>query len=196
MYFLEHLCDLSAREEHPEFIRMMQRDILKIIDLVAPDDGSGAANVKVVRKVLSGLQAKSYLQPQTVAELEECIKDRDQIGGVAQGNSPMDVDNGGVTSAGYGQRQGSVKNGTPMGKGIAGARLDKRQIEQRIEEDRERHKRLRENIWAVGPGDDDEYQRMLEETSDLGDDDFLAAQEEAEERKKCAEFHRLEMEGP
>ena len=69
MYFMEHLCDLAAREEHPEFIRMMERDILKIIDLVAPDDGSGAANVKVVRKVLAGLQAKSYLQPHTVSDL-------------------------------------------------------------------------------------------------------------------------------
>jgi hypothetical protein len=33
-------------------------------------------------------------------------------------------------------------------------RLDKRQIEQRIEEDRERHKRLRESIWAVGADED------------------------------------------
>ena len=186
MYFMEHLCDLAAREEHPEFIRMMERDILKIIDLVAPDDGSGAANVKVVRKVLAGLQAKSYLQPQTVSELEDCIKDRDQIGGTAHGNSPMDVEGGATTHA-------TSKTATPSGRTNGNAKLDKRQIEQRIEEDRERHKRLRENIWAVGPGDDDEYNRLLEETSDLGEDYYLAAQEEAEERKKCAETHRLEF---
>jgi len=30
---------------------MMQRDIIRVVDAVAPDDGSGAANVKVVRKV-------------------------------------------------------------------------------------------------------------------------------------------------
>lgn len=51
MYFLEHLCDLSTREGHPDYIRMMQRDILRIVDAVAPEDGSGAANIKVVRKV-------------------------------------------------------------------------------------------------------------------------------------------------
>jgi CTD kinase subunit gamma len=51
MYFLEHLCDMAAREGHPDYIRMMQRDILRIVDAVAPEDGSGAANVKVVRKV-------------------------------------------------------------------------------------------------------------------------------------------------
>jgi hypothetical protein len=33
---------------------MMQRDIIRVVDAVAPDDGSGAANVKVVRKVHHG----------------------------------------------------------------------------------------------------------------------------------------------
>jgi len=51
MYFIEHLCDMAQRENHLEFVRMMQRDILRVIDAVAPSDGSGAANVKVVRRV-------------------------------------------------------------------------------------------------------------------------------------------------
>lgn len=51
MYFLEHLCDMSQRENHFEFVRMLQRDILRVVDAVAPEDGSGAANVKVVRRV-------------------------------------------------------------------------------------------------------------------------------------------------
>lgn len=55
MYFIEHLCDLAQRENHLEFVRMMQRDILRVIDAVAPSDGSGAANVKVVRRVCLNL---------------------------------------------------------------------------------------------------------------------------------------------
>ena len=51
MYFIEHLCDMAQRENHVEFVRMMQRDILRVVDAVAPSDGSGAANVKVVRRV-------------------------------------------------------------------------------------------------------------------------------------------------
>jgi len=197
MYFMEHLCDLSAREEHPEFIRMMERDILKIIDLVAPDDGSGAANVKVVRKVLAGMQAKQYLQPQTVAELEECIKDRDQLGGGGMdgGMSPMDVDAKTMTTGKEqnGARTSHSKHGTPLAKGVNGnVRLDKKQIEQRIEEDRERHKRLRENIWAVGPTDDEEFDRLWEETSEMGEDDYIIAAEEAEERAAFAGFHEAE----
>lgn len=62
-------------------------------------------------------------------------------------------------------------------------RLDKRQIEQRIEEDRERHKRLRESIWAVGEDGDGEFERLWDEASDIGEDDFLAAAEDAEERR-------------
>lgn len=65
-------------------------------------------------------------------------------------------------------------------------RLDQKQIEQRIEEDRERHKRLRESIWAVSTESADaEMWKLWEETSDLGDDDFLLAQEEEEERQRC-----------
>ena len=60
MYFIEHLCDMAQRDGHVDFVRMMQRDILSVVDAVAPSDGSGAANVKVVRKVriqVSHLQA-------------------------------------------------------------------------------------------------------------------------------------------
>jgi CTD kinase subunit gamma len=62
-------------------------------------------------------------------------------------------------------------------------KLDKKQIEQRIEEDRERHKRQRENIWAVPPGDDAEMERLWEETSDLGEDDHRMGEEEWAEWK-------------
>lgn len=61
MYFIEHLCDMAQRENHIEFVRMMQRDILRVVDAVAPSDGSGAANVKVVRRV-SGLHLSRTLR--------------------------------------------------------------------------------------------------------------------------------------
>ena len=70
-------------------------------------------------------------------------------------------------------------------------RLDKRQIEQRIEEDRERHKRLREDIWAVGGEEnpDDEFDKLWDEISSLGSDDYLQAEEEAEERRLALEMN-------
>lgn len=66
-------------------------------------------------------------------------------------------------------------------------RLDKRQIEQRIEEDRERHKRLRESIWAVSADEDQEFERLWDEGSEVGDDDYLAAEEDAMERRQAVD---------
>lgn len=51
MYFIEHFLDMAYKDGQEDYIRMMQRDIIRVVDAVAPDDGSGAANVKVVRKV-------------------------------------------------------------------------------------------------------------------------------------------------
>ena len=73
-------------------------------------------------------------------------------------------------------------------KQIHGQRLDRRQIEQRIEEDRERHKRLRERIWAVTAVGDVEFEKLWEESSEVGDDEYLVAEEEASERKKAFEY--------
>ena len=76
---------------------------------------------------------------------------------------------------------------------VFGIRLDKRQIEQRIEEDRERHKRAREGIWAVpqpttNSAQDAEFEKLWEDGSDVDEDDYQIAQEEAEERRKHLEF--------
>ncbi|OQD81645.1 hypothetical protein PENANT_c026G02509 [Penicillium antarcticum] len=169
MYFIEHLCDMALKENHPTYVRMMQRDILRVVDSVVPPDGTGAANVKHVRHVLSGLQSKKVLTAESVAEIDAALKDRDT-------HPDMEHDEG--TEDGR-----KSKAGTPQ------IRLDKKQIEQRIEEDRERNKRLRENMWAVTGNDQDEYNQMWEELSDLGEDDFTRFREEAEEREECVRKH-------
>lgn len=74
----------------------------------------------------------------------------------------------------------------PALKSNGAMRLDKRQIEQRIEEDRERHKRLKESIWGVG-SDDEEFDKLWDEASDIGEDDYLAAEEDAMERRQAVE---------
>ncbi|CAL3961872.1 unnamed protein product [Diplocarpon coronariae] len=179
MYFIEHLCDMAARENHYDYIRMMQRDILRIVDAVAPEHGAGAANVKVVRRVLQALQTKSFLLEQTVSEIEELLRERDTL---PDTDVDMDLDS----------------NATSRGKSNAAPKLEKKQVEQRIEEDRERHKRLRENIWAIpkmgsAGVTEDEFDKLWDETSDLGEDDFELYAEEAAERAKCAAEWRDEF---
>ena len=70
MYFIEHLCDMAQRENHLDFVRMMQRDILRVVDAVAPSDGSGAANVKVVRRVGSTFPTVHMQSKPTVTDTD------------------------------------------------------------------------------------------------------------------------------
>lgn len=75
-------------------------------------------------------------------------------------------------------------------------RLDKRQIEQRIEEDRERHKRERESIWAIPKAEDAEMSKLWEETSDFGDDDDRLLTEEGDDFEKEVEMQACRHQKP
>lgn len=64
MYFIEHFVETASKDRDTDtYVRMMQRDIIRVVDAVCPEDGSGAANVKVVRTVrfLSSFTAQSLL---------------------------------------------------------------------------------------------------------------------------------------
>ncbi|KZF21612.1 hypothetical protein L228DRAFT_283759 [Xylona heveae TC161] len=182
MFFIEHLCDMAQKENHGEFIRMMQRDILRVVDAVAPEDGSGAANIKVVRRVLSGLRQKGVLTEEGLAEIEACLKERDTL----------------PTHSAFGSPQSNAKAAatTPHGTKVMDIpKPEKRQIEQRIEEDRERHKRLRENIWAVIPENDAEFYKLCDDLSDIGEDDYIMAGEEAADRSTAVAEYMRSMQG-
>jgi CTD kinase subunit gamma len=121
------------------------------------------------------------MDTQVVAQIEDVIKERETTTDDLELASSPNVDAGMVDAPALPSKSG--RKGAPH-------RLDKRQVEQRIEEDRERHKRERENIWAIN-GEDAEMNRLWEDTSDWGeDDDRLIAEEETEfqkamEMQKC-----------
>lgn len=125
---------------------------------------------------MSGLQDRQVLASETVTELEECLRGRDTTS-AHPAMSPNE------TSPGVPQKTRSPSRTKTNGIG----RPDKRQIEQRIEEDRERHKRLRESIWAVNPIGDTEFEKLWDDASDIGEDDFIAAEEDAQERIRAAQ---------
>jgi CTD kinase subunit gamma len=174
MFFIECLCEYAVRDNNSGdasamgYVRMLQRDILAVVECVVGEEG---ANIRVVRKVLKTLENLSILMKETVQELEAVLKSRE----VAHPFMATDTTNPKDSSVAPANRNG-------------GQRMDKRQIEQRIEEDRERHKRLRESIWAV-PGDGyEELERLWDEASDINEDDYVTAREDAEERRKVIEF--------
>lgn len=111
----------------------------------------------------------------TVVEIEACLKERDTLPANSV-LSPIDAN---------GQREQPSQNALLKTNGVS--RPDKHQITQRIEEDRERHKRLRESIWAVKDEGDQEFERLWDEASEVGDDDYLAAEEDAWERRQAVE---------
>ncbi|KAI0199541.1 CTD kinase subunit gamma CTK3-domain-containing protein [Astrocystis sublimbata] len=180
MYFIEHLLEMASREKHNDYVRMMQRDIIRVVDAVCPENGSGAANVKVVRKVLQGLQVKSVLLEQTVVEIESCLKARDTSATDFSLSSPVDgnpipaapaVPATDPDTQPAQQRSASANSMQPT----------KKQIEQRIEEDRERHKRMRERMWVVPSNPLDQATKFFAETSGLGVDDRILGDEDIAE---------------
>lgn len=194
MYFLEQFLDLAHKDGNREYVRMIQRDIIRVVDAVAPDDGSGAANVRVVRKVLQSLNAKGYLETQAVTQIEEVLRERGTVAddmGMASPDDEGDVDMGdapSAASAAADNTPAAAASGARTRKGAPPHKLDKRQIEQRIEEDRERHKRERESLWAVTSDGDDELNKLWEETSEFGEDDDRLIVEEADEFDKEMEM--------
>ena len=113
------------------------------------------------------------MSSETIAKIDAGLKDRE--------THPAHLDLEAEDGAESGARS---KTGTPRGSKGNGMRVDKRQIEQRIEEDRERNKRLRESMWTVSGDDGDEHGKFWDEASDIGEDDFLAANEELTERSQ------------
>ncbi|RYP67491.1 hypothetical protein DL771_007222 [Monosporascus sp. 5C6A] len=177
MYFIEHFLEMATEDRHNDYVRMMQRDIIRVVDAVCPEDGSGAANVKVVRKVLQGLVNKSLLPNETVDELEECLKERDTFASDIGLSSPVNGDASSMTDVNT-HPSSRPRNGASAPPGL---RLDKRQIEQRIEEDRERHKRMRESMWTVPTQASEEAFKFYDEASATREDDGILGKEEQEE---------------
>ena len=125
---------------------------------------------------MSGLEQKNIFSATDVVELEDKLKERDI-------NKAFPT----LIRAEPQSHQKAINSSQDTIQ-THGQRLDKRQIEQRIEEDRERHKRLRERIWAVTTVGDGEFDKLWEESSAVGDDDYILAEEEANEREKAFSY--------
>lgn len=162
IYFLETLCDYSYRNGCNSYISMIRKDIAKIVRAVAPPGPHGAANISAVRKVIENLKNKAYIDNRDYLEIEASLSKRDekymyfcyQIY-INDCSGPTTIQNKAIFS--------------------------KEEIFRRIEEDRERHKRLRENIWVVPEGNADvnvELENAWETTSSLDEYDFEFMEEE------------------
>lgn len=94
----------------------------------------------------------------------------------------------GDTSARPTPRTGAGQSGKAANGAVS--KVDKRAIEQRIEEDRERNKRLRESVWAVAGDDEQELDKMWDECTRIGRDEHVIADEEADERRQFVRYRQ------
>ena len=201
MYFLEHHADINLRDGgHEAYVEMVKRDMIRIVDAVA----QSGANVKVVRRVVSGLGEKGVLTKEVITSIETGLKDKEEKLGKLLGDEEPEAEAGAeqdamdVSAPDAGAVDGSQK-ATPRtgaersGKANGVTKMDRRAIEQRIEEDRERNKRLRESVWAVAGEDVQELEKMWEEGATLGEDEADVADEETDERLQFVVYHRATL---
>ena len=192
MYFLEHHADVNMKDGgHENYVEMVRRDISRIVEAVA----QSGANVKVARRVVSGLAERGVLTAELVVGIEEGLRVKEESMGRLLGQDEAGAGEGGVQGESGMEGVESTK-ATPRKDKEGKPRKemtdkDRKAIEQRIEEDRERNKRLREGVWAVSGDDEQELEKMWDEGSDIGEDDYVIAREEAEERAQFAHYHRL-----
>lgn len=139
-FFLESLCENSTA--HAAVCRnWIARDIDEIVDKVVPRTQLGLVNVSAADQIVESLGG-SVLKPAKVAELQKKLLERSHEELAGDANS---------------------------GDGTSPQPMSKTDILRRMDEDRERSKRLKETIWAVdySSGHKHEFERAWENLGGL-----------------------------
>ncbi|EPT04374.1 hypothetical protein FOMPIDRAFT_1058161 [Fomitopsis schrenkii] len=194
LYLLDSLCETSLlAKSHPGsvssdpnqphssyYVDFVARDLGKIVEYVVPEGRQGLPNLMSTKQILESWRSKRVLDPQIVDEALGTLEAR--------------------RAALESEQELSSEPSKPA------AALPRQEIFKRIEEDRERHKRLRERRWVQpvvhnphthlppqlacflpltddgdGEGEltlDIEFENDWETTSDWNEDDDEAAVEE------------------
>ncbi|EEB06110.1 domain kinase I gamma subunit [Schizosaccharomyces japonicus yFS275] len=157
MYFLETLCDMCRQNNiEGSYVEMIGRDIAKLVGSVVPPGQVGAANAPEVRKVLESMHTKRLLSDEQWEEANAVL----QKNAAAQ-----------------------IQDGDSVEKTAVFSRED---ILRRMEEDRERHKRLRETFWAVD-SPEEEWQQTWASLPALNDHDLEKIRDEYAKYKSCTQ---------
>ncbi|KAL4261561.1 CTD kinase subunit gamma [Pleurotus pulmonarius] len=199
LYFLDSLCEtcllvkshastIGYDQQHKSsssnrYVDFVQRDLSKIVEYVVPEGRQGLPNLSSTKQVLESWRSKRVIDPQVIDNIMGQLDTRrfDSSAGAA------------------------AETSTATSSRSSTTHLPRGEIFKRIEEDRERHKRLRERRWVQpisftplalasflpldepeatssdknGPLPIDvEFENDWETTSDWNEDDDEAAMEE------------------
>ncbi|KAJ3539478.1 hypothetical protein NMY22_g4722 [Coprinellus aureogranulatus] len=141
LYFLDSLCETcllvkskSSHKDRPSssrrstnlYVDFVSRDLDKIVDYVVPQGRQGLPNLVSTKQILERWRSKRILDPQRVDEVLTSLNERTSI---IPPSTPT---------------ENKASKPTPSSP----PPLSRNEIFKRIEEDRERHKRLRERRWV------------------------------------------------
>ncbi|ORY26313.1 CTD kinase subunit gamma CTK3-domain-containing protein [Naematelia encephala] len=123
LYFLDTLAETSTSIGPPDapYLAFMRRDLATVVSHVVPPSREGILNLKATRQILESWRTRRIL---------------DQGAGVVEA-ALAQLDNRGE------------EDSSPNVKRKHEEAFSKQEIIRRMEEDRERHKRLREKIWIL-----------------------------------------------
>ncbi|KAJ7645540.1 CTD kinase subunit gamma CTK3-domain-containing protein [Mycena polygramma] len=194
LYFLDSLCEtcllvkshsssIGSDPKNKQYVDFVNRDIGKIVECVVPPGREGLPNLTSTKQILESWRNKRVVDPQTVDDVLSALGTR----------TPPPVTSEVAPATSVPHRKSSHSS------------LSRTEVFKRIEEDRERHKRLRERRWVQpishrasgqmnmvsflplsGENDDEvaavdvEFENDWETTSDWNEDDDEAAADESE----------------
>ncbi|KAK9449849.1 CTD kinase subunit gamma CTK3-domain-containing protein [Limtongia smithiae] len=152
LFLLEVLCDNCSRTGLEDYLEMVKRDLWPIFDKVVPITQGALANVAHARKALDNLRQKGVITAEIFDDVSVLMAERE---------------------AEVSKDEYQIHKKASL--------FSTEDILKRMEEDRERHKRMRENVWEIPPGNaiEIEFSEAWETTSDLGDDDYELMREES-----------------
>ncbi|KAK8864693.1 hypothetical protein IAR55_001945 [Kwoniella newhampshirensis] len=121
LYFLDSLVEASLTIGPIEapYPEFVTRDLQKVVDSVVPDTREGILNLKSARQILESWKTRRVIDASVIGEVLKSLE---------------------------GRRHGP--DSSPKKRSHEQA-FSKSEILRRMEEDRERHKRLRERIWIL-----------------------------------------------
>ncbi|KAF9524998.1 CTD kinase subunit gamma CTK3-domain-containing protein [Crepidotus variabilis] len=198
LYFLDTLCETSllvkshSRSEKSRntnanglYVQFIARDLERVVRSIVPEGKQGLPNLVNTKQILENWRSKRYIDPQRIDDMLGLLDTR-----------PIAASSDAASTA-------SSKHHSPPHQP-----LSRNDVTKRIEQDRERHKRLRERRWVqptlhnpasfqppqlacfyplTEPGEgqeelalDIEFENEWETTSDWNEDDVEAIGEEAE----------------
>jgi CTD kinase subunit gamma len=161
-YFLEALCENPDASSRVNYSTWMCRDIQVIVDKVVPSNNVGVVNVSPSRHIVENLYRKGLLSVEKYENVVKLLKSREELL-----ESSKVIANVQDTTA-Y-DSTGSLE-------------LSNKDILRRMDEDRERTKRIKENIWAIDykQDGDSEFNILWKSLGPLGRLDYEQMQDDNE----------------